>query len=103
MKKKQLGVGNTFIMNPVIPSNLYVLKHKDLDVAMVQIDLTSGKIEYVLQVYLPEELPVGCRADGSDLLQWWESRAIPDSRIGIQQVLKIFQQGKAIWKRERYW
>lgn len=45
--------------NHLIPSNLYVLKHKDLDVAMVQIDMTSGKIEYVLAVYLPEELPVG--------------------------------------------
>ena len=43
----------------VIRSGIYVLKHKDLDVAMVQIDRRSGKIEYVLDVYLPEELPLG--------------------------------------------
>lgn len=68
-------------------TGLYVLKHKDLDVAMVLIDAESGKIEYVLAVYLPEELPVGCSKNGSELAQWWRSRAIPDSRRGIQQVL----------------
>lgn len=78
--------------NPTIPSNLYVLKHKDLDVAMVQIDLTSGKIEYVLEVYLPEELPIGCVDTGKDIMEWWKSRAIPDSRRGIQQVLNYLQE-----------
>lgn len=73
-------------------SNLYVLKHKDLDVAMVLVDTTSGKIEYILEVYLPEELPVGCDKDGSALIQWWESRAIPDSRKGIQQVLNYLRE-----------
>ena len=76
----------------VIPSNLYVLKHKDLDVAMVQIDLSSGKVEYVLTVYLPEELPVGYSEDGKDIMDWWKSRAIPDSRRGIQQVLNYLQE-----------
>jgi len=75
-----------------IPSNLFVLKHKDLDVAMVQIDLTSGKIEYVLEVYLPKELPIGCQEDGRDIIDWWKSRAIPDSRRGIQQVLNYLQE-----------
>lgn len=70
-----------------IPGNLYVLKHKDLDVAMVQINLFSGKIEYVLEVYLPEELPIGCNENPQSIMEWWESRAIPDSRRGIQQAL----------------
>lgn len=77
----------------VIPSNLYVLKHKDLDVAMVQVDLTTGKIEYVLAVYLPEELPLGYSEDGKDIMDWWQSRAIPDSRRGIQRVLNYLQEG----------
>ena len=38
-----------------VPNNLFVLKHKDLDVAMVAIDLTSGKIEHVLATYLPKD------------------------------------------------
>ena len=75
MESKGMGVKSTPVKNNVIPSNLYVLKHKDLDVAMVQVDLTSGKIEYVLAVYLPEELPVGYRNEGSDILDWWKARA----------------------------
>ena len=86
MKSKEID-------NNVIPANLYVLKHKDLDVAMVQVDLTSGKIEYVLAVYLPEELPVGYSNDGIDIIDWWKSRAIPDSRRGIQQVLNYLNEG----------
>lgn len=66
---------------------LYVLKHKDLDVAMVQVDQMTGRMDYVLEIYLPEELPVGCDKEGKGLSQWWESRAIPDTRRGIQQVL----------------
>lgn len=65
-----------------LQSNLYVLKHKDLDVAMVLVDDMSGKIDYVLEVYLADELPVGCSKDGSELIKWWEQRGIPDSRKG---------------------
>ena len=92
MNLKHKDSENTFKINSVMPSNLYVLKHKDLDVAAVQIDLTSGTIEYVLEVYLPEELPVGYSADGRDLVDWWKSRAIPDSRKGIQQVLHYLHE-----------
>ena len=71
----------------VINSKIYVLKHKDLDVATVQIDMFSGKIEYVLEVYLPEELPIGCLANGTGLSQWWELRAIPNTRKGLRNAL----------------
>ena len=73
-------------------TELYVLKHKDLDVAMVQIDLRTGHIDYVLEVYLPEELPVGCDAAGDGLSEWWKARAIPDTRRGIQQVLRQLEE-----------
>lgn len=68
-------------------TDLYVLKHKDFDVAMVQVDLLTGGIDYVLEVYMPKELPVGCGETGAGLIEWWKSRAIPDTRRGIQQVL----------------
>ncbi len=77
---------------PVIRSGLHVLKHKDMDVAMVQLDLTTGKIEYVLEIYLPDELPVGVGREGSNIAWWWASRAIPDSRRGIQQVLHYLDE-----------
>lgn len=76
----------------VIRSGLYVLKHKDLDVAMVQIDRNSGKIEYVQDIYLPEELPPGVGEDGNQIAGWWASRAVPDSRRGIQQVLNFLKE-----------
>ncbi len=71
----------------IIRSTLYVLKHEDMDVAMVQIDRLTGKIEYILDIYLPEELPVGVSEEVRSIAAWWASRAIPDSRRGIQQVL----------------
>ena len=76
----------------VMPSGLYVLKHKDMDVAMVQIDMATGKIEYVLDIYLPEELPVGVDGDVQHIAAWWASRAVPDSRRGIQQVLHCLNE-----------
>lgn len=84
-------------MNSNIPNNLFVLKHKDLDVAMVRMDLNFGEIEQVLAIYLPEELPVGCSADNhNSILSWWKSRAIPDSRRGIQQVLNYLKEQSSL-------
>ena len=68
-------------------TDLFILKHKDLDVAMMKMDARTGRIEYVLSVYRPEELPAGCAPDGTGLGEWWKQRAIPDSRKGIRQVL----------------
>ncbi|MBS6195776.1 MAG: hypothetical protein KH828_09365 [Clostridiales bacterium] len=73
-------------------TNIYVLKHKDLDVAMVQIHPASGEIEYILDIYLPEELPIGCGSDGTGVIEWWHDRAIPDSRRGIQQILNYLKE-----------
>lgn len=69
-------------------SGLYVLKHKDLDVAMVQMDRVTGRIEYLLAIYLPDELPVGVSENGKSIAGWWESRAIPDTRRGIIEALE---------------
>lgn len=66
---------------------LYVLKHKDTDVAMVRVNVLTGQIEFIIDVYDPAELPVGCKKTFENLAEWWNSRAIPDSRRGIQKVL----------------
>ena len=68
-------------------AGLFVLKHKDLDVAMVQMDVMTGVLERVLAVYLPEEMPPGISEDGRNLWDWWRLRGIPDSRAGFRQVL----------------
>ena len=59
---------------------------------MVKINPFSGRIEYVLEVYMPEELPIGCVEDGTGLAQWWNMRAVPDTRRGIQQQLKLLRE-----------
>lgn len=68
-------------------AGLFVLKHKDLDVAMAQMDVMTGALETVVAVYLPEEMPPGIRRDGRNLRDWWKLRGIPDSRAGFRQVL----------------
>lgn len=88
MKRNGTAKEKTTVMH----SDLYVLKHKDMDVAMVQIDTATGKIEYILDIYLPEELPVGVGGDGRHIAAWWASRAVPDSRRGIQQVLHCLNE-----------
>ena len=76
----------------MVTEELYILKHKDLDVAMVKINTLSGRIEYILEIYLPEELPVGCGYDGTGLIEWWNMRAVPDTRKGIQQALRVLNK-----------
>ena len=76
----------------MVAEELYILKHKDLDVAMVKISTFSGRIEYILEIYLPEELPVGCGSEGTGLIEWWNMRAVPDTRKGIQQALRVLNE-----------
>ena len=73
-------------------TGLFILKHKDIDTAMLQMNLHTGMIEYVPEVYIPEELPAGTAADGSGLSRWWNMRAIPDSRKGLRQVLNALSE-----------
>lgn len=68
-------------------SDSYILKNKNLDIALLQVDSATGAIESVLDIFLPAELPLGCSADGNGIKEWWKNRAIPDSRKGFQQVL----------------
>lgn len=59
---------------------------------MVQIDNMTGSIEYILDIYIPEELPLGCDANGGGVKEWWKARAIPESRKGIRQVLNSLNE-----------
>ena len=77
---------------PFMTSDLYVLKHKDIDVAMVRVNKITGQIEFIIDVYHSEELPVGCKENSANLAEWWNNRAIPDSRRGIQKVLNYVNQ-----------
>ena len=44
---------------------------------MMKMDVRTGMIEYVLAVYLPEELPAGCAPDGTGLARMVETARYP--------------------------
>ena len=46
-------------------SDSYILKNKNLDIALLQVDSVTGAIKSVLDIFLPTELPLGCSADGN--------------------------------------
>ncbi len=74
----------------------YTLMHKEVPVALLKLDETSGSISHIDTVYEPSHLPVGVgykhgHADRAALNAWWIDRSIPASRSGIRQALETLQ------------
>lgn len=70
----------------------YTLKHKNISVADLKLDIASGAITEIGTVYEADHIPVGIPVkrgmiDRSILNQWWRGRAIPASRSGIREAL----------------
>ena len=70
----------------------YVLKHKNVAVAEIQLDEATGGISAIGSVYDERHVPVGVsvkkgRLDRASLNEWWRGRAIPASRDGIKEAL----------------
>ena len=71
----------------------YTLMHKQIAVAGIDIDNATGSIQKSTSCDSPEHLPVGVlvRQGGADraaLNQWWTTRSIPASRLGIGEALE---------------
>ena len=67
--------------------------HKQIAVAGIDIDNATGSIQKINKLYSPEHLPVGVlvrqgSADRAALNQWWTTRSIPASRLGIGEALE---------------
>jgi len=79
----------------------YLLKHKDINVALLVIN-EEGSVITVKDVFQPEHLPLSCiMEDGKiiskRLLQWWDERGIPASREYYRAVMsEIGVTGKNI-------
>lgn len=76
--------------------NKYILMHKDIPVADLEIDEASGVISAIGEVYAEKHIPLGItvkrgRIERSELNDWWKGRAIPASRSGIKTVLEDLQ------------
>ncbi|MDO5541175.1 MAG: HipA domain-containing protein [Eubacteriales bacterium] len=66
----------------------YLLMHKNIPVADLKLDTATGVITSIGAIYEPEHAPVGIpvkkgHIDRGALNEWWQDRAIPDSRAGI--------------------
>ncbi len=71
----------------------YILMHKHIPAADIQLDGATGVIRSIGTIKNPEHIPVGIPvkngiADRQALNSWWAGRAIPASRDRIQDALK---------------
>lgn len=70
----------------------YILMHKDVPVADMELDEASCAISAIGHVYADHHVPVGIPVkkgviDRTALNEWWKGRAIPASRAGIKSAL----------------
>ena len=73
----------------------YILMHKNISVAEIEIDDTVGVITEVSNLLRKEHLPIGVLhsprhkeiVDRAALNHWWRERSIPASRMGISEAL----------------
>ena len=74
----------------------YILMHKNVPVAELELDSASGYISAIGSIYNDRHVPVGIlvkngRIDRAALNRWWEGRAIPTSREGIRRALEMMK------------
>lgn len=95
----------------------YVLKHKDVAVAEIELDEATGAISAIGNVYDERHVPVGIsvkngRIDRASLNEWWRGRAIPASRDGIKEALlelrlattqKLLDKSLGLSLSDQYW
>ena len=70
---------------------LYILKHKDVDVAELELD-ENGAIAAFGKMLSDRHLPIGTAGkngiDFAELKEWWNGRSIPASREGLKDFLQ---------------
>lgn len=95
----------------------YVLKHKNVPVAEIELDEATSAISAIGEVYDAQHVPIGIpvkkgRIDRAALNEWWRGRAIPASRDGIQEALaqlkltttqKLLDKSLGLSLSDQYW
>lgn len=98
----------------------YILMHKNISVAEIEIDDAVGVITEVSNVLEKEHLPIGVIhslrhkeiIDRAALNHWWRGRSIPASRMGISDALDslgLYETGELLTKclglslSDHYW
>lgn len=72
----------------------YVLMHKNIPVALLDLDEDTGFILKVNELYEEKHLPYGVKVkkgvtDRAALNDWWVDRSIPASRSGVVRALEV--------------
>lgn len=79
---------------------LYTLMHRELPVAVLDMNPTNGSINGVKEILAAEHLPIQVRHDNlfivGDLDKWFSGRAIPASRSGFRQNLEDLELQRGI-------
>lgn len=65
--------------------NIFILKHKDIDVAILQLN-DDGEIEND-KILRPERVPVFNKDPERGLCEWWRDRSIPEGRDKLELIL----------------
>lgn len=95
----------------------YILMHKNIPVADMELDEASCAISTIGHVYSESHVPVGIPVkkgviNRTVLNEWWKGRAIPASRSGIRSVLvelnlsstqKLLEKCLGISLSDQYW
>ena len=74
----------------------YELMHRNLPIAVIEIDETKGFIKKIESIYEPDHLPVGTTDDTgktnrNSVNEWWLNRSIPVYRPGLLKMLYLFE------------
>ena len=94
----------------------YVLMHKAIEVAEVDIERDDGRILSIGRIQSLEHFPIGTLdkggADRKELNEWWRGRSIPASRegleaalekIGERDIMPVTLKGYALSLSDHYW
>ena len=94
----------------------YLLKHKDIDIALLVIN-EEGNVVTVKDVFQPNHLPLSClmedgKINSKRVSQWWNERGIPTSRehyrdvmaeIGVTGKNKLLLECNGLSLTDHYW
>lgn len=95
----------------------YILMHKNIPVADMELDEASCAISTIGHVYSESHVPLGVQVkkgviNRASLNEWWKGRAIPASRAGIKSALvelnlstthKLLEKCLALSLSDQYW
>jgi len=71
----------------------YILMHRKIKVAQIEIDIETSTISKIGDIFAPEHIPVGIgfingKPNRGILNKWWQGRAIPASRQNFREAME---------------